>query len=143
MYPLTASRFFSSTGFAIGDDNMWTYFVRRGGQRTFGAPISRQFQLAGSDVQLFEKGMLALDVNGNVVSVNLLEDPLLPYDTFGDLRLPPLDDNLIASAPDPSNPDAVQEFIASNAACMRAMSATLARSAAKAAAAGSTTRRSS
>jgi len=113
--PITAARFFSSTGFAIGDDSMWTYFVRRGGQRTFGAPISRQFLLAGSQVQLFEKGMLAQDVDGNVVSVNLLEEPLLPYDSFGDLRLPSVDPNLIALAPDPSNPDAVQDFIASNA----------------------------
>ncbi|HZT07042.1 MAG TPA: hypothetical protein VFC51_08430 [Chloroflexota bacterium] len=117
--PITGNRYFSETGFGIGDDNMWNYFVRRGGLRTFGFPISRMFVLSGQSVQLFEKGMLAVDDSGNVTTLNLLEDPFLPYDQLGDLSLPDDDPGLIGSAPDPAAPDyldQVQEFIRVNAA---------------------------
>ncbi len=115
--PITGPRYFSDTGFGIGDENIWTYFVRRGGVRTFGMPISRQFTLLGTQYQLFEKGMLTVDAAGSVSLVNLLEDPFLPYEYFGDLRLPSIDGNLIATAPDPASPnfgDLTQEFVAVN-----------------------------
>jgi hypothetical protein len=117
--PITGSRFFEATSFAISDDNLWNYFVRRGGERTFGAPISRQFVLMGRQVQLFEKAMLTVDEAGTVASVNLLEPPFLPYDWFGDLRLPPVDEELLAAGPDPAAPDFAdleQEFVRAAAA---------------------------
>jgi hypothetical protein len=117
--PVTGPRLFPDTGFAVADDNMWVYFNRRGGQRTFGNPISRVFTLFGVRSQLFEKGMLQVDDNGNVSVANLLEAPFLPYDSLGDLALPPVDDGLIQTAPDPSQPgfgDLSQEFVRAFAA---------------------------
>jgi hypothetical protein len=116
--PTTGDRLFPETGFAIADDNIWNFYHRRGGARTFGAPLSRLVSLNGAWVQLFERGMLQLTDDNQVVSVNLLEDGYLPYEAFGDLTLPPVDEALIASAPDPSEPNfgaRSQEFVRANA----------------------------
>ncbi|MCL4370493.1 MAG: hypothetical protein M1380_06250, partial [Chloroflexi bacterium] len=43
--PETDERFFKETGFRIGKDSFWDYFNRRGGVRTFGYPVSREFPL--------------------------------------------------------------------------------------------------
>ncbi len=117
--PIAGDRYFADSGFGIGDDRVWTYYVRRGGRKTFGAPISRLFLLWGMQVQVFERGLLAVDASDNVVSLNLLEEPFLPYEAFGELRLPQVDDDLVASAPDPSAPsygDEAQEFLRLNVA---------------------------
>jgi hypothetical protein len=116
--PATGPRFFAETGFSVADDSIWMYFVRRGGVRTFGAPISRLMLLNGAWVQLFEKGMLQTFEDGRVVSVNLLEAPYLPYEALGDLTVPPVDDALILAAPDPAAPTfavGAQEFVRENA----------------------------
>jgi hypothetical protein len=116
--PTTGDRLFPETGFAIADDNIWNFYHRRGGARTFGAPLSRLVLLNGAWVQLFERGMLQVNDDGQVVSVNLLEGGYLPYEAFGDLTLPPVDEALIAGAPDPSEPDfgaRSQEFVRANA----------------------------
>ena len=83
-----------------------------------GAPISRQFTLLGSTVQLFERGMLRIGPEGGVAAANLLESPFLPYDSLGDIRLPGATQGLIDSAPDPAAPDfgsLSQEFVRLNA----------------------------
>ena len=103
--PVTGSRFFPETGFSVADDNIWTYYHRRGGQRTFGAPISRLMLLNGAWVQQFERGMLQVFEDGRVVSVNLLEDPYLTYDVLGDLVLPPVDEAMLLLSPNPEEPD--------------------------------------
>jgi hypothetical protein len=115
--PLTGPRLFTDTGFAVADDSIWQFYVRRGGQRTFGSPISRLMLLNGAWVQIFEKGMLQA-FEDRVVSVNMLEPPYLPYESVGDLVLPPSDDGLIASAPDPAGPNfatQAQDFVRDNA----------------------------
>jgi hypothetical protein len=112
--PITGSRYFSETGFSVGDDNIWVYYHRRGGYRTFGPPISRQFTLNTMQMQLFEKALLQVDAEGRVSPVNLLEAPFIPYDTLGDLQLPPAEPGVIAAAPDPALPnfpEATQDFI--------------------------------
>ncbi len=116
--PVTGPRFFPATGFSVADDDIWVYYNRRGGQRTFGAPISRLMLLNGAWVQLFERGMLQVFEDGRVVSVNLLDDFYLPYDTLGDLVLPPVDEALLLSAPSPDEPDfdlRSQEFVREHA----------------------------
>lgn len=113
--PTLGSRLFPDTGFAIANDDIWVFYHRRGGRRTFGAPISRQFTLMGSTVQLFERGMLRVDENGGVQPVNLLEDPFLPYESLGDLRLPAVSQFLVETAPDPASGDLSQEFVRLNA----------------------------
>ncbi len=103
--PVTGPRLFPDTGFSVADDNIWTYYIRRGGQRTFGAPISRLMLLNGAWVQQFERGMLQVFEDGRVVSVNLLEDPYLPFEVLGDLVLPPVDEGMLLLAPNPEEPD--------------------------------------
>jgi hypothetical protein len=74
--------------------------------------------LNGVWVQLFERGLLQELEDGQVVSVNLLEADYLPYESFGDLNLPPVESALIDNAPDPSEPGfgvRSQEFIQANA----------------------------
>jgi hypothetical protein len=116
--PLTGSRFVPETGFSVVDESIWTYYVRRGAARTFGPPISRLMLLNGAWVQLFEKGMLQTFEDGRVVSVNLLEPPYLPYESFADVTLPAADEGLILGAPDPAAPGfatAAQDFVQANA----------------------------
>jgi hypothetical protein len=65
--------------------------------------------------------MLTVDDAGTVAAVNLLEPPFLPYEWFGDLRLPPVDEGLIATGPDPAMPNVAgleQEFVRTTAAEM-------------------------
>ncbi len=112
--PVTGSRFFPETGFSVADDNIWVYFNRRGGQRTFGAPISRLMLLNGAWVQQFERGMLQVFEDGRVVSVNLLDDFYLPYEVLGDVVLPPIDEAMLLLAPGADEPDfgvRSQEFV--------------------------------
>jgi hypothetical protein len=116
--PITAPRFFPAMGFTVTDDDVWNYFVRRGGQRTFGLPLSRTFTLEGTRVQLFERGLLqvveAPDGRRSVTAVNLLEAPFLPFERLGDELLPPVDGGLVVGAPDPEAPSfgqASQEFV--------------------------------
>src|SRR5947209_19517602 len=42
--PAPPGRFFPESGYAIRDDAFWSFFNSYGGVRTFGYPISRQFQ---------------------------------------------------------------------------------------------------
>ncbi|MBM2811473.1 MAG: MurNAc-LAA protein [Chloroflexi bacterium] len=117
--PITGSRYFADTGFAVADDGIWNFYVRRGGQRTFGAPISRLMVLNGGTVQLFERAMLQALDDGRVVSVNLLEAPFLPYELYGDVSLPLSEAALLEAAPDPGLGDFAdrsQEFVRANSA---------------------------
>jgi len=115
--PITGSRAFPETGFTVVNDDIWTYFVRRGGQRTFGAPLSRQFTLSGNPAQLFERGLLVVvpTENGQIVTpINLLEAPFLSFDNLGDVQLPSADELLSSLAPDPADPSfgmMSQEFV--------------------------------
>src|SRR5205085_2419994 len=115
--PTTGSRLFPATGFAVGNDAIWVYYHRRGGPRTFGAPISRLMRIGGAQVQLFERGMLQVGEGGAVTALNLLEAPFLTFQNLGDVMLPGVDDNLVATAPSPDQPDfgdAAQEFVRVN-----------------------------
>jgi hypothetical protein len=112
--PTTGSRYFTETGFSVVNDDIWVYYHRRGGYRTFGPPISRQFMLSGIQMQLFAKALLQVDAEGRVSAANLLESPFLPYDALGDLQLPPAEPGVIAAAPDPALPnfaEATQDFV--------------------------------
>ena len=81
-------RAFSDTGYTVADDAIWTFFSRHGGTAVFGAPISREFTLYGSPVQLFEQAALQVRPDGGVQVMPLTGPGLLPYSHLGGLTVP-------------------------------------------------------
>ena len=73
-------RYFTETGFRIGNDAFWNFFNSRGGVETFGFPVSRVFGFLGCPVQIFQR--LIMQQCGNTAPVallNLLDPGLFPY----------------------------------------------------------------
>src|SRR5205814_1495909 len=92
---------------------IWGYFQRRGGEHTFGQPVSNLFRLRGVQVQIFRRHILQVKPDGSVSPVNLL-DELLPYSHFNGSTTPLPDPSLAVAAPVPSSPDygpAVVHFV--------------------------------
>lgn len=106
-------RFFSETKFRIANDAFWDFFQKRGGVRTFGFPVSRDFTFFGCRTQLFQR--LAMQQCGGadagVGTLNVLDAGLLPYDHFHGSTVPAPDPQLIAGAPLPSQPDYASKAI--------------------------------
>src|SRR5579859_4018885 len=100
----TDPRFFDATNFRVDRDAFWDFFQKRGGLRTFGYPVSREFLFAGCTAQLFQRVAMQQCGTQGVGTLNLLEDGLLPYTRFNGSTLPAPDPDLIASAPLPSDP---------------------------------------
>src|SRR5439155_11043827 len=59
-------RVFPETGYSITDDAIWSFFTQYGGQSTFGEPVSREFLLMGTPVQLFQNAALQIQSDGSV-----------------------------------------------------------------------------
>ncbi|MDQ6670548.1 MAG: hypothetical protein M3069_07295 [Chloroflexota bacterium] len=97
-------RFFDATQFRVDRDAFWDFFQKRGGLRTFGYPVSREFLLSGCTAQLFQRVAMQQCGTQGVGTLNLLDDGLLPYTRFNGSTLPAPDPELIASAPLPSDP---------------------------------------
>ena len=101
----TDSRFFSQTGFRVDNDAFWDFFQHRGGVRTFGYPVSRQFRLDGFPVQIFQREVMQLWPDGGVHTLNLLDAGLLPYTRINGSTFPAPDPAVIGATPLPSDPD--------------------------------------
>ncbi|HEX8968697.1 MAG TPA: hypothetical protein VF937_12505 [Chloroflexota bacterium] len=97
-------RYFDATHFRVDRDAFWDFFQKRGGLRTFGYPVSRDFVLFGCATQLFQRLAMQQCGGQGVGTLNLLEDGLLPYTRFNGSTLPAPDPALIASAPKPDDP---------------------------------------
>ncbi|MGI9145190.1 MAG: hypothetical protein ACR2IK_01350 [Chloroflexota bacterium] len=111
-------RFFDATQFRVDRDGFWDFFQKRGGVRTFGYPVSREFLLYGCTTQLFQRVAMQQCGDQGVATLNLLDDGLLPYTRFNGSVLPAPDPELIASAPLPSDPAYAAkavEFVRANA----------------------------
>ena len=93
----TDPRFFEETGFRIDNDAFWAYFSQRGGVRTFGYPVSRDFPLLGFDVQIFQRVVLQRQPDGSVRTLNLLDEGLLPYTQLNGSVFPAPDPALVAA----------------------------------------------
>ncbi len=93
------ARYFEQTGFRVANDQFWDYFTKRGGLRTFGYPISKEFLLFGFRVQLFQREIMQLTPDGSVATMNLLDDGLMPYTRINFSSFPALDAGLAAAAP--------------------------------------------
>ncbi|HZK67811.1 MAG TPA: N-acetylmuramoyl-L-alanine amidase [Chloroflexota bacterium] len=95
--------FFEETGFRIANDQFWNYFNRRGGIRTFGYPISKEFLLLGFRVQLFQRSIMQLNPDGSVTTMNLLDDGLMPYTRMNGSSFPAPDAALAGAVPAPGS----------------------------------------
>ncbi|MCL4533715.1 MAG: glycoside hydrolase family 5 protein [Bacteroidetes bacterium] len=110
-------RFFPQTGYRIADDRFWAYFQERGAVGTFGYPVSREFTLLGTQVQMFQRRMMQVQPGGGVGLVNMLDTDMLPYTSINGAILPPKDDALVAQAPAVGSPDydvAILQFVQDN-----------------------------
>ncbi len=97
-------RFFDATKYRVDRDAFWDFFQRRGGVRTFGYPVSREFLLFGCTTQLFQRVAMQQCGTQGVGTLNLLDDGLLPYTRFSGATVPAPDTSLSTSAPLPSDP---------------------------------------
>jgi hypothetical protein len=97
----TALRSFPDTGYQIGDDTIWAFFSQHGGNAVFGEPISREFTLYGSPVQLFQQAALQVQPDGSVQVMQLAAPGLLPYAHLHGLTVPAADPALAMVTPGP------------------------------------------
>ncbi|HLH73883.1 MAG TPA: hypothetical protein VKX96_11425, partial [Chloroflexota bacterium] len=66
------ARFYSETGYAIEDGSFLDFFDKRGGVRTFGYPVSREFTFLGFPSQIFQRAIMQRYPDGHVQLLNLL-----------------------------------------------------------------------
>jgi hypothetical protein len=107
----TDPRFFEETGFRIDNDAFWAYFSQRGGVRTFGYPVSRDFPLLGFDVQIFQRVVLQRQPDGSVRTLNLLDEGLLPYTQLNGSVFPAPDPALVKATPSPGDPQYADKIL--------------------------------
>lgn len=103
--PPPNSLYFPETGFAITNPAMQDYFIKRGGLRTFGYPVSREFLLLGFRTQFFQRQVMQQNPDGSVVTVNILDPEYMPYTEINGSRFPAPDPGLMQSAPNGNDPE--------------------------------------
>jgi hypothetical protein len=98
-------RSFPDTGYSISDDAIWSFFTQYGGTSTFGEPISREFLLMGTPVQLFQNAALQVQSDGSIHPMQLTDPGLLPYTRLAGLTVPAANPAtaFVAPTPDQSN----------------------------------------
>src|SRR4029079_7453786 len=99
------ARFFTETSFRIDNDAFWDFFQHRGGVRTFGYPVSRQFKLDGFPVQIFQREVMQLWPDGGVHTLNLLDGGTLAFTRINGSTFPAPDPSVISATPTPADPD--------------------------------------
>jgi hypothetical protein len=110
------SRSFPDSGYSVRDDTIWTFFSLHGRSAIIGKPISREFALEGTAVQLFEQAALQVRNDGVVQVMPLTGPGLLPYTHLAGLTVPPTDAALTIVAPSPDqfdSPRRTLEFVRS------------------------------
>jgi hypothetical protein len=95
----------SDTGYTIADDAIWSFYSQYGGSATFGEPISREFTLMGSPVQVFQDAALQVQPDGAVQVMQLTDPGLLPYTQLNGLTLPAADPAIAFVTPSPDQPN--------------------------------------
>jgi hypothetical protein len=98
-------RFFPQTSFRIDSDAFWTFFQGRGGVRTFGSRVSRQFRLDGFQVQIFQRNIMQLQADGGVQTLNLLDPGLMPYTNINGSAFPAPDPSIVSATPPITDPN--------------------------------------
>jgi hypothetical protein len=102
---------FQETGFCITNPAFQEYFQVRGGVRTFGYPVSREFRLLGFRVQLFQGHIMQLTSDGRVMTMNLLQEGLMPATRVNGSVFPPPDPALIAETPKVGEPNYAERIV--------------------------------
>jgi N-acetylmuramoyl-L-alanine amidase/LysM repeat protein len=92
---------FDETGFGIANEHFWDYFNRRGGVRTFGYPISKEFLLFGFRVQMFQRAIMQLQPDSSVTTMNLLDEGMMPYTRINFSTFPAPERAMADAAPRP------------------------------------------
>jgi hypothetical protein len=88
----------ADTEFSVLLPSFQTHYQRHGGVRTLGLPVSRDFQLLGRRVQIFEYQVLEQRPEGSVAAFDLLADAL-PFTHADGATYPLADPDLTAAAP--------------------------------------------
>jgi hypothetical protein len=110
--------YFPESGFSVANSKFAEYFRGRGGKDTFGLPISREFDLLGAPTQIFQRQIMQVGPDGNVQTLNLLDEGLMPYTKLNGSVFPAPDPGLRSGAPNPADPayvDKVIRFVQQNA----------------------------
>jgi hypothetical protein len=97
-------RMFPETGYRVDNDAFWAYFQSRGALTTFGYPASVAFPFLGCTSQFFQRLVMQRCSEGGVVTLNLLDDGLLPYTAFNGSIVPAPDAALKNATPRPDDP---------------------------------------
>ncbi len=116
--PAPPGRAFPETGFSIRNDRFWEFFNGYGGIRTFGYPVSREFQFLGFPVQFFQRQILQQWADGSVHTMNLLDPELMPYTRINASVFPEASEALKNRTPSVGTPDyasAIVQFVQQNA----------------------------
>lgn len=106
------------TGYRLVNPAFRDYFDHRGGVRTFGYPVSNEFLLLGTRVQILQRQVVQIRPDGAVGTLNLLDNGLMPIWGLNGSRFPESDLDLIASAPqvdDPAYAEKALAFVVENA----------------------------
>ncbi|HEX2988480.1 MAG TPA: hypothetical protein VHS06_09955 [Chloroflexota bacterium] len=106
-----ASREFPETGYSITNSKILDYYDHRGGARVFGSPISREFQLAGTQVQLFQKAAIQIQANGGAGLLDIMNESWFPFTHYNGSTFPAVDPHMIAVAPSPIDPDYAERSV--------------------------------
>jgi hypothetical protein len=109
---------FNETGFCITNPAFQQYFSLRGGSKSFGFPISREFSFLGFQSQFFQGHIMQLTPDGRVTLMNLLQEGLMPVTAVNGSTFPPNDASMASSAPQVGQPgyaEAIVEFTRANA----------------------------
>jgi len=102
--------YYPITGFTISGAFL-DYFEHRGGLRQFGYPISRPFQLLGSQVQFFQRRVLQMMPGGSVGQLNLLDPGYMPYTRINNATFPAPDLALTHKLPTPGSKDYTKQVL--------------------------------
>ena len=96
-----------AASYDVTDPAMSDFYDAHGGAATFGEPISREFTLVGSQVQIFQNAVLRIVPDGSIqVQVLQLTDAsLLPYTSLNSLSVPAADPSVSFVAPSPDQPN--------------------------------------
>jgi hypothetical protein len=104
--------FFPETGYRIANAQFSDFFTKRGGLRTFGYPVSREFLFLGTRVQFFQRQIMQVRPDGNVGTLNILDEDLMPYTRINGSVFPAPSAAVIGGAPDPASPTYSSQVIA-------------------------------